>query len=110
MLTYSVELDEGVFTVGTPRKKEKMKQGSKERKATVLVMAESIEVEKPMPNMKKKKVGHLKMLVIPDTKKLSNTALRAAPLPKSQRNRFNRTIPNAKRRSQYPAILIGQLN
>ena len=40
---------------------------------------------------------------------LSNTALRTAPLPNSQRNRFNRDIPNAKRRSQYPAILIGQL-
>lgn len=40
---------------------------------------------------------------------LSNTALRTAPLPKPKRNLFNRTIPNAKRRSQYPAILIGQL-
>lgn len=73
MLTYSVELDEGFFTVGTPRKEEKMKQGSRERKATVLVMAESVEVEKPMPNMKKKKVGHLKMLVIPDEKKATIT-------------------------------------
>lgn len=40
---------------------------------------------------------------------LSNTALRTAPLPKSERNKFNKVIPNAKRRSQYPAILIGQL-
>lgn len=40
---------------------------------------------------------------------LSNTALRTAPLPKTKRNRFNRGIPNTKRRSQYPAILIGQL-
>lgn len=40
---------------------------------------------------------------------LSNTALRTAPLPKSLRNRFNRDIPNSKRRAQYPAILIGQL-
>ena len=40
---------------------------------------------------------------------LSNTALRTAPLPKPRRNRFNKTIPNAKRRAQYPAILIGQL-
>lgn len=40
---------------------------------------------------------------------LSNTALRTAPLPKSKRNKFNKIIPNAKRRSQYPAILIGQL-
>ena len=73
MLTYSVELDEGFFTVGTPRKEEKMRQGSKERKATVLVMAESVEDEKPKLNMKKKKVGHLKMLVIPDTKKSTIT-------------------------------------
>ena len=40
---------------------------------------------------------------------LSNTALRTAPLPKPRRNRFNKTIPNAKRRAQYPAILIGQI-
>lgn len=40
---------------------------------------------------------------------LSNTALRTAPLPNRKRNRFNRDIPNSKRRSQYPAILIGQL-
>lgn len=39
----------------------------------------------------------------------SNTALRIAPLPKSKRNQFNRAIPNAKRRSLYPAILIGRL-
>jgi len=30
-------------------------------------------------------------------------------LPNNQRNRLNRSIPNAKRRSQYPAILIGEL-
>lgn len=40
---------------------------------------------------------------------LSNTALRTAPLTNSRRNQFNRPIPNAKRRSQYPAILIGRL-
>ena len=40
---------------------------------------------------------------------LSNSALRTDLLPKRKRNRFNKTIPNAKRRSQYPAILIGQL-
>lgn len=40
---------------------------------------------------------------------LSNSALRTAPLPNPKRNRFNKSIPNAKRRSQYPAILIGQL-
>lgn len=40
---------------------------------------------------------------------LSNSALRTAPLPNSKRNRFNKHIPNSKRRSQYPAILIGRL-
>ena len=38
-----------------------------------------------------------------------NSALRTAPLPNTKRNRFNKPIPNAKRRSQYPAILIGRL-
>lgn len=40
---------------------------------------------------------------------LSHTALRTAPLPNNRKNRFNKSIPNNKRRSQYPAILIGQL-
>ena len=40
---------------------------------------------------------------------LSNSTLRTATLSKGKRNKFNKTIPNAKRRSQYPAILIGQL-
>ena len=40
---------------------------------------------------------------------LSNTALRIDVLPKGKRNKFNKSIPNPKRRSQYPAILIGQL-
>lgn len=40
---------------------------------------------------------------------LSNSALRTDTLPKRKRNKFNKSIPNAKRRSQYPAILIGQL-
>lgn len=40
---------------------------------------------------------------------LSNTALRTAPLPNPKRNRFNKSIPNAKRRSQYPAVLIGRI-
>lgn len=40
---------------------------------------------------------------------LSNTTLRTAPLPSNRKNRFNKSIPNNKRRSQYPAILIGQL-
>lgn len=42
---------------------------------------------------------------------LASSALRTDVLPKSRRNRFNRDrkIPNTKRRSQYPAILITQL-
>lgn len=40
---------------------------------------------------------------------LSHSALRTSPLPKRKRNKFNKSIPNNKRRSQYPAILIGQL-
>lgn len=40
---------------------------------------------------------------------LSNSSLRTDILPNSRRNRLNRSIPNAKRRYQYPAILIGEL-
>lgn len=40
---------------------------------------------------------------------LSNSSLRTDTLPKRKRNKFNKSIPNTKRRSQYPAILIGQL-
>lgn len=40
---------------------------------------------------------------------LSNSSLRTDILPGSRRNRLNRSIPNAKRRFQYPAILIGEL-
>ncbi|MFA6593556.1 MAG: N-acetyltransferase [Bacteroidales bacterium] len=40
---------------------------------------------------------------------LSHSALRTELLPKPKRNKFNKTIPNPKRRSQYPAILIGRL-
>ena len=42
---------------------------------------------------------------------LASSALRTDILPKNRRNRFNRDrkIPNTKRRSQYPAILITQL-
>lgn len=40
---------------------------------------------------------------------LSNSALRTDILPNRRRNKFNKSIPNAKRRSQYPALLIGQL-
>lgn len=71
-LTYSVELDEAFFTTTTPKDKkgQKLNGGSgSERKAKVIVMAESIPMENPKPHKKAKKVGHIKMLVIPDMKK-----------------------------------------
>lgn len=40
---------------------------------------------------------------------LSSSSLRTDVLPRQRRNSLNRSIPNAKRRSQYPAILIGEL-
>ena len=40
---------------------------------------------------------------------LSNSSLRTDILPQNRRNRLIRSIPNAKRRFQYPAILIGEL-
>lgn len=40
---------------------------------------------------------------------LSNSSLRTDILPNNRRNRLNRSIPNAKRRFQYPAMLIGEL-
>ena len=40
---------------------------------------------------------------------LSNSALRIKNLPNEKRKSFNKKIPYSKRRSQYPAILIGQL-
>ena len=71
-LTYSVELDEAFFTTETPKEKkgQKLNGGSgSERKAKVLVMAESIPMENHKPSQKAKKVGHIKMFVIPDLKK-----------------------------------------
>lgn len=40
---------------------------------------------------------------------VANSSIRADLLPNSRRNKLNRQIPNEKRRSQYPAVLIGQL-
>lgn len=40
---------------------------------------------------------------------LSNSSIATDRLTNNQRNRLNRGIPNAKRRRQYPAVLIGQL-
>ena len=75
-LTYAVELDEAFFTTATPKalNGKKLKQGSgSERKAKVIVMAESTPVYDRQPNKKAKKVGHIKMLVIPDMKKSTLT-------------------------------------
>lgn len=40
---------------------------------------------------------------------LSNSSVRVDRLSNKKRNKINRVIPNSKRRSQYPAVLIGQL-
>lgn len=40
---------------------------------------------------------------------LANSSVRVDRLSNKKRNKINRCIPNAKRRSQYPAVLIGQL-
>lgn len=40
---------------------------------------------------------------------VSNSCIKVDNLPNKKRNKINRKIPNAKRRSQYPAVLVGQL-
>lgn len=40
---------------------------------------------------------------------VSNSMLPISDFPKPIKNRINRKIPNTKRNSQYPAVLIGQL-
>lgn len=40
---------------------------------------------------------------------VSNSMLPVVNFPKNIKNRINRQIPNPKRNSQYPAVLIGQL-
>ena len=40
---------------------------------------------------------------------VSNSMLPVSSLPKNIRNKINRPIPNVKRNSQYPAVLVGQL-
>lgn len=40
---------------------------------------------------------------------LANSSISTDRLPRRQRNRLNRNIPNNKRRRQYPAVLVGQL-
>ena len=71
VLNGDVEIDEAFFTTETPKEKKgrMLKAGAgSERKAKVLVMAESKVIESPKSNMKPKKVGFLKMHVIPDLK------------------------------------------
>lgn len=40
---------------------------------------------------------------------VANSSIRVDLLPSTRRNKLNRNIPNVKRRSQYPAVLVGQL-
>lgn len=40
---------------------------------------------------------------------VSNSMLPVDTFPKNIRNRINRSVPNAKRRVQHPAVLVGQL-
>lgn len=67
----NIELDEGFFTVEKTedKKSEKLKQGAgSQRKAEVVVIAESTEEVNPKNINKPKKVGHIKMIVVPDLK------------------------------------------
>lgn len=40
---------------------------------------------------------------------VANSSIRVDNMPKSKRNKLNRRIPFSKQRSQYPAVLVGQL-
>ena len=40
---------------------------------------------------------------------VANLSVKVDSLPSNLRNKLNRKIPNAKRRPQYPAVLVGQL-
>lgn len=82
MLGGDIEIDEGFFTAEIPdeHKGEKLKAGvGSQRKAKVLVMAESAGVADPKKIGKPKRVGHIKMVVIPDTlaSTIDNTASRS---------------------------------
>lgn len=70
-LSGSIELDEGFFTTEIPdkQKNERLKAGvGSQRKTKVIVMAESAEENNPRNINKPKKVGYIKMFVIPDLK------------------------------------------
>lgn len=79
ILSGNIELDEGFFTTEVPdeQKTEKLKAGAgSQRKTKVIVMAESTEEIHPKASQKPKKVGHIKMIVVPDT--LASTIDRVA--------------------------------
>ena len=40
---------------------------------------------------------------------VANSSVKVDSFPSNLRNKLNRKIPNAKRRPQYPAVLVGQL-
>ena len=68
----NIELDEGFFSTETPdtQKQEKLKAGAgSQKKSKVLVIAESTESENTKRGQKPKKVGHIKMIVLPNMKK-----------------------------------------
>jgi predicted nucleic-acid-binding Zn-ribbon protein len=70
-LTGNIELDEGFFSTETPneKKSEKLKAGAGSQKKTkVLVIAESTPEINPRNINKPNKVGHIKMIVIPNLK------------------------------------------
>ena len=60
-------------------------------------------------------LGKSYCFVKPDTSEIvcaftvANSSVKVDSLPSNLRNKFNRKIPNAKRRPQYPAVLVGQL-
>lgn len=68
----NIELDEGFFSTEVPdsKKDEKLKAGAgSQKKSKVLVIAESTEAENPKRGQKPKKVGHIKMIVLPNMRK-----------------------------------------
>lgn len=60
-------------------------------------------------------LGKSYCFVKPDTSEIvcaftvANSSVKVDSLPSNLRNKLNRKIPNAKRRLQYPAVLVGQL-
>ena len=60
-------------------------------------------------------LGKSYCFVKPDTSEIvcaftvAKSSVKVDSLPSNLRNKLNRKIPNAKRRPQYPAVLVGQL-